>query len=74
MILTNYPDDTLISTAKSVLNTEGFAAFLELIKRKQAAQLKRAMSVVEPYEIYRSQGRVHAYDTVLTLVTDIKNA
>ena len=68
------PEETLISTAKGVLNTDGFEAFIELIKRKQSAQLRRAMSVVEPHEIYRSQGRVHAYDAILTLVQEIKVA
>lgn len=74
MNISQYPDTTLMTTAKSILLTEGFDAFIELIRRKQAAQLRRAMTVVETYEVYRSQGRVHAYDAVLSLVNDIKNA
>lgn len=62
----------LMKKAKPILHMEEFKAFLDLIRLKQAAQLKRAMSIVEPYEIYRSQGRVHAYDGLLSMTEEIK--
>lgn len=62
----------LMKKAKPILHMDEFKAFLELIRLKQAAQIKRAMSLAEPHEIYRSQGRVHAYDTMLSLSEEIK--
>lgn len=72
MITDNMTDEELLKACKPLMVMDNWDALEALIRRKQGAQMKRTMSLSDPIEIYRSQGRVHAYDTLLTMKQEAK--
>lgn len=60
-------DEELLKAIKPLMVHDSWKFFIELIKRKQSSQIKMGMTLTEPPEIYRAQGRAHAYDAVLAL-------
>lgn len=71
MITQNMTEEELLKACKPLMVMDNWQYFEALLRVRQSAQMQRAMSLVEPVEIYRSQGRVHAYDSLLTLRKDI---
>lgn len=65
-------DSELLSACKPLMVMQNWECLEELIRRKQQAQFKRAMSLADPVEIYRAQGRVHGYDSLLALKEEAK--
>lgn len=72
MITDNMTDLELLKACKPMMVMDNWECLEALLRRRQAKQTKRAMSLVEPVEIYRSQGRVHALDGVLSLREEAK--
>lgn len=72
MIVNVMKDSELLSACKPLMVMQNWECLEELIRRKQASQVKRAMSLADPIEIYRSQGRVHGYDSMLALKEEAK--
>lgn len=63
----NMTDEELMKSIGPILHHPSYKFFIELIKRKQATQIKTICRLSDPVEIYRSQGQVKAFDTVLVL-------
>lgn len=63
----NMTDEELLKAIKPLAVHANWDYLIEHLVRQQAHQTKRAMSLSEPVEIYRAQGRVHALDQLLTL-------
>lgn len=72
MITDSMTDEELLKACKPLMVHDNWQFLEALIRRRQGAQMQRAMSLVEPVEIYRSQGRVHAYDTLISLRQEAK--
>lgn len=72
MITNSMSDIELLAACKPLMVMPNWDCLEELIRRKQTAQFKRAMSLSDPVEIYRSQGRVHGYDSLLALKEEAK--
>jgi hypothetical protein len=72
MIVSALKDEELLAACKPLMVMSNWECLEELIRRKQKAQYTRAMSLSDPIEIYRSQGRVHGYDSILSLKSEAK--
>lgn len=71
-VFQNLSDEELLKASVVVLRHEGFKFLRELLRRRQARQVKSVCSLSDPIDIYRSQGQVKAYDAVLNLESEIK--
>lgn len=68
----NLSETELLKASVPVLRHPQFKFLRELLLRRQATQIKAVCSLSDPTEIFRAQGRVKVYDTVLNLEAEIK--
>lgn len=68
----NLTDKDLLDNLYGLMAHPAFPFFKELMRRRQARQIKSVCSLSDPVDIYRSQGQVKAYDVVLNLEAEIK--
>lgn len=68
----NMSNEELLKASVVILRHEGFKFLRELLKRRQATQIKAVCSLSDPVDIYRAQGAVKGYDAVLNLESEIK--
>lgn len=69
---TNVPEEELVKSLIGLLTHPSYGAFIELMRRRQAQQIKTVCSLSAPTDIYRAQGQVKAFDMVLNLDAEIK--
>lgn len=72
MGLSNLSDEELMKAVVPLLVHPSFPHLQELMRRRQARQIKSVCSLSDPVDIYRSQGQVKAYDSFLNLEAEIK--
>lgn len=70
--LKNLTDEELMKAVVPLLVHPSFAHLTELMRRRQAQQIKSVCSLSAPTDIYRAQGQVKAYDSMLNLEAEIK--
>jgi hypothetical protein len=68
----NMNEQELMKACMPLLVHPSFMFFNELLRRRQARHIKAVCSLSDPIEIYRSQGKVKAYDDLLNLDVEIK--
>lgn len=64
--------EELMKACIPLLVHPSFNFLMEVIRRKQAQQIKSVCSLSDPVDIYRSQGQVKAFDALLNLGVEIK--
>lgn len=72
MGLTNLTDEELMKGVVPLLVHPSFPHLQELMRRRQARQIRSICSLSDPVDIYRAQGQVKAYDALLNLEAEIK--
>lgn len=70
--LKNLKDSDLLGNLYGLLAHPAYPFLIELLHRRQAQQIKSVCSLSDPVDIYRSQGQVKAYDSLLNLEVEIK--
>lgn len=68
----NMSEQELMKACMPLLVHPSFVFFNELLRRRQSRHIKAICSLSDQVEIYRSQGKVKAYDDVLRLDEEIK--
>lgn len=69
---TNLTDDELLKASYGLMAHPSYSSFIELMRRRQARQIKAVCSLSALEDIYRAQGQVKAYDSMLNIEAEIK--
>ncbi|AHK11950.1 hypothetical protein CHOED_090 [Vibrio phage CHOED] len=69
---TNLTDKELLGNLYGLMAHPAFPLFKELMRRRQAQQIKTVCSLSDPIDIYRAQGQVKGLDMVLNIEAEIK--
>lgn len=64
--------DELMKACVPLLVSPSYEFFMELLHRRQDIQMKSLISQTDPSTIYRSQGQIKAYESMLKLDSEIK--
>lgn len=70
--LQNMKDEELMKACIPIMVHPSYQYFTELLRRRQAVQIKAICSLSDPIDIYRAQGQVKSYDAMLHLEAEIK--